>query len=466
MDIETHINNYIQNKKTSFTFENIVSFLPEDHNTPERIIVDILEESPYLFTKDENKKIYLPKHVFFKGVNFLVTPTDEEIDEGILIPGHKFIPFYNEDLFPSESFDISDNDNEIICVKHKDFMIETLHKHYFLLGAEGIMDSFIAENPSNKELIGNPKNVISISVFDFKDFYKKNSFSSGDSILFNIINWNTGELKASILKESSIDEKELNTFSEHFESCLCKVFDKHGQWLDIPEQFSNAYLECDKKYLESPVTAITEFINSTNGIQIKFVENHTLLWHADKEEDKQENSDNFFKISTGTTESLDAILEECSKFRTSIEVEAFARDAIQNNITDLENITLRLFPTGKPAFSDKAQEASFSNFLEEMVEQLSDGFAALDEDIQKIHSNILNTLENFYVVYDNEIKVDESDYDLAEINQNIIFLRKILQHLNTENLQYSDNEEIEQLDNLVFTVLSKLNEELETVTEQ
>ena len=113
---------------------------------------------------------------------------------GILIPGHKFTPFYNEDLFPCESFEIIDPENEYICVKHMDFKLEDLYRHYFLLGADNIIDSFTADNPDNRNLFGNPNNKIKISVFDFKDFYHKTSFCDGDKLLFKIIDWDKWNL--------------------------------------------------------------------------------------------------------------------------------------------------------------------------------------------------------------------------------------------------------------------------------
>ena len=51
--------------------------------------------------------------------------------------------------------------------------------------------------------------------------------------------------------------------------------------------------------------------------------------------------------------------------------------------------------------------------------------------------------------------------NITAVKENILYIRKILQHLNTENLMYSNEEEMEQLDGLIFNILTKLNEEIE-----
>ena len=67
-----------------------------------------------------------------------------------------------------------------------------------------------------------------------------------------------------------------------------------------------------------------------------------------------------------------------------------------------------------------------------------------DSKISEIRSKILNELENFYLLYETQIKNLKEKIDLTEIEENIIFIRKILQHLNSENFLQISNEEIEE----------------------
>ena len=468
MHITEQIENYIKKSKKKFTFDEIKSFLPKDTKTPDRIIVDLLEESTLLFSVEntENKVTeYLPRHVYFSNSSFLVSPTDDEIEEGILIPGHRFLPFYDSELFPGESFDITTEDNEIICIKQIKYKIENLYKSHALLGAESIVEHFIADHPKNKALIGDPSNRIKISIFDFKDFYEKNSFSDYDLLKFTVKNWSKGIFEVSIVKNEEIKEAEVHNFTGHFEESLQKVFEKYGQWREIPEQLALAYLHCKKKVLKKPVMSIDQFIDSSESVQIKFVENNTILWHPDKEEEKEENVDELFKISNGTTKSLDAILEVYHPYLSTTELTAFIKDSLFNEINDQEPVLARCFPEGKPELIDEAQEVAFYNHFEEIFEEIADNYSREDPKIAEMRSNILNELENFYIWFDNQRKSENSleESDIVSLKQNILYIRNILQHLNTENMICSNDEEVEHLDNLIFGILTKLNEETEKI---
>ena len=43
------------------------------------------------------------REAFFTGRKFLITPETWEIEAGILIPGHRFVPYLDPEVFPSET---------------------------------------------------------------------------------------------------------------------------------------------------------------------------------------------------------------------------------------------------------------------------------------------------------------------------------------------------------------------------
>ena len=468
MHIETNIIDYIEQRKKNFTLEDLKKHLPKDTKTPDRIIVDILEECELLFTIDNSKTgktEYLPRNTFFSGSSFLVSPTEDEIENGILIPGHRFIPFYNTDLFPGESFDILTKEDNIICTKQIKYKIEDLYKSHALLGAESIVEHFIADDPNNKSLIGDPSNKINVSVFDFKDFYEKNSFSDEDLLKFTVVNWFEGTFSLTIVRKNQIDEKKVKNFADCFEEILLKVFDKHGKWKEIPEQLSLACHYLDKKFLKSPVIPLDIFIELSDSVQIKYAENNTILWHPEKEEEKSENATDLLKISNGNMDSLDTILEEYSPYISTVEMIAFIKDSLFNNLSEQEPVLTRCFPESEPEFIDKAQKAVFYNHFEEMFEEVAENYSPEEPKIAELRAKVLAELENFYIWFEGYKKNISSieENDITSLKQNILYIRKILQHFNTENLMYTDEDELEQLDNLIFGVLSKLNEEIEKI---
>ncbi|MCF7791547.1 MAG: hypothetical protein K9L78_02410 [Victivallales bacterium] len=461
MDIETFIIDYISSQNKKFTLNDIKDKQPGSQQVPDKILVDYLEESSLIFIMGKNGfKEYLPRHLFFNGSSFIISPSEEEINKGILFPGHKFIPFYNPALFPCESFTISTPETDVIGTTRINCRIKDLYKYYFLLGAESIIDNFVADYPENKKLLERPENKIKITVFDFKNLYRKHSFFEGDYLKFEVADWSKGSFSVSVLKKESIQE-ETKKFIDKLEASLYCVFEKCGIWLDIPEQLAHAYFESDNDLVNKPVLSIDEFVDESEGVQVKFNENQTVLWYPDKEEDKKENATELLSLSSGTLESIDSILKECSNFVTSVELTAFIKDSLQNEISEPEQILSRCFPEAKPQFIDNTQKVAFHNQFEEILENLAKDFVKDDPKIAEIRSEILYQLEDFYSFFDNRIKETGTEIDMDSINQNILYIRKILTHLNIENLAYTNDEEIEQLDNLVFKILSEFNRDIE-----
>jgi hypothetical protein len=61
-------------------------------------LVDILHMSSLVLSRDHEE--FVPRQAFFRGARFMVVPTPEEVRDGILIPGHKFLPFSSHEILP------------------------------------------------------------------------------------------------------------------------------------------------------------------------------------------------------------------------------------------------------------------------------------------------------------------------------------------------------------------------------
>ena len=75
-----------------------------------------------------------------------------------------------------------------------------------------------------------------------------------------------------------------------------------------------------------------------------------------------------FAISTGTLESIDAILAELNAPVNSVELGAMIFDSLANGEEDFENFRSRTMDFLGLTFSDDAQETAFINFLEDSWE--------------------------------------------------------------------------------------------------
>jgi hypothetical protein len=193
-----------------FTLKEIEDFLKRDFKVKNGIVSDYLEESGIVFKKEEKNNVeYFSRSGFFNKFKFRVIPTDYEIESGMLIPGHRFLPFYRPELIPSEIVLIDVYSGKQLKSRKISERIEDLYKYHYLFGADSIIDNFVAEEPSNKDIIGkNPRSKINIWVFDFENFYKRPEFLANKTLIAQVDDWETGTYKLSIAEPSDRDYEE------------------------------------------------------------------------------------------------------------------------------------------------------------------------------------------------------------------------------------------------------------------
>jgi RNAse (barnase) inhibitor barstar len=476
MDVQEILHNFIiNNKSEKFTLADVEKSLNTKAKIPKRILEDHLEESPYLFTsspKDETEKYYIPRNKFFHKAEFKVAPTAFELKKGILFSGHRFIPFYSQELFPTESFQIMTQAGNVIKTKNIKIKLEDLYNYYSLLGAEGIIENITADHTTNYKLIGTPSQKVNITVFDLDNFYKQHSFAAGMSLKFIVEDWHSGKFFVST--DNGIDtDDEKHKWFETLEEGLFRVFDKFGPYMEIPEQLALGFYYSVPSILKSSPCPIDSFIKTNEKIQVKFFENNTILWYPEEQENSAESEpvEDLVSISQGTIESLDAILEELGFLTSSIEIEAFIRDTLLTGNNDITSVMQKIFPESGIIFKDKAQETAFYNHLEELWEDITSNYDPnIDSKNASSRREILETLEIIYKQYNDSKEQIEKKFSLLEseitaLHKNLQIIRKILDTLNNYHSEL-DTDDAEQLDDIVFSNLKRINELMDKIDSQ
>jgi len=461
MDIQAKIHNYILKRSRKFTLENIINSTFKNSKESPRTVEDYLSESLYLFSIPEDKnseKQYIPRDSFFKNAELVVTPSDYEIEKGILFIGHRFIPFYPFDVFPAESFSIIYDEINTISTKSIKHKLENLYSYYSLLGAENIIDDITADHVDNYNLIGNPTQKVNITVFNFKKFYESNSFTSGMSLKFKLEDWNNSVFTVSVNNTKTEEEKEI--WFELLEDSLHKVFNEKGQYFDIPEQLALAFFYSGSVILQSPPCSIDDFIHRNENIAVKFVDDNTILWYAENKEPNSSptGSNDVLSISSGTLTSINDILEELKSDLTSIELEAFIKDAVYFGAEDFKIIIDKCTPYLSNQFKDKAQESAFFIHLEELWENIHDNYNPTESVIGNLRTDILDTLESYYkykIESEEQKAIEEQEND--DSKKHIIEIREILNLLNMNEHDISA-EEVIQIEESVLPHLNIIND--------
>ena len=414
---------------------------------------ELIRESEAIFEGDidlfptEDLEIFEPKNGFFNGASFLVTPSEYEIEKGILFPGHRFIPFCCTSVFPSE-VSLACDKEQISQFEYKVTHADAVMYHS-LIGIYEMVDFFIAEHPSNAHAADSKDAAAEmiLTVFDMKKFYAEKSFKSGDALLVVIDNWADGIFSFSHLPLKERDIKTKKEWVMKLETALADVFDRFGSYIEIPEQFAQAF-HIDKWLIDKPAASIDEFIHMTENVQITLLGSQTILAPAEGENPPDEPEidvpDNVF-VSGGKTGSLEEILEDLGSPLKQVEVESYMLDELYNAGTSFNAFCERCFPTGTLSFADDAQEAIFMNYLEDIWERRGEIYNRFDDD-QKglVRAKVLEIVDerNQWLT---GMKEDSIDPDLVKkkiepLAETSVRLRKLLEMLNSEDYAIDDTE--------------------------
>ncbi|MDD3154436.1 MAG: hypothetical protein PHS41_06175 [Victivallaceae bacterium] len=337
---------------------------------------------------------YFPKKSFFKGKKFLVTPTEEEIDEGLLVPGHRFAAFTSPEVFPSE-VELKEDGTAIFPLKTIDVPLEKYLRCHLLLGAEQLSDYLIAEDAENKARLDQKGAAaqVKLRVFDLKKFYRKHNFSSGDALVCTIADWGKGIIACSYQKaaERPADETYYHALSQGLDTQIAVFDDMH----EIPEQLGWAHFFADAEVLENPALSLDEFFLSGDSLyEIDFSGSYSTLVRAPDDsapspesghtcecghshdaqdpEDEEEAIPDLFSLDGAAGESLaiGKILLSIGSPLTPVEIDAYMLNAAYGRNMQFSDLFAELFGRDTLPFESAAAETSFLNYLEDRHERL------------------------------------------------------------------------------------------------
>ena len=421
---------------------------PENMEAEELRLERELDADNNLF-KDTDKNIYVMRSKFFNGRQFVVTPNEIEIEHDILFPGHRFCVFCNEDVFSSEISLFDENENK---VKIREFSHEVtaLMPCHIFMGSEQIFDYFIADNPKNKALLEarSNKRDVSLNVFDMKDFFKRNKFTSGDALLVTVKDWAKGIFSFTYLCGMERRSAKVKEWVNELGSAVEIVIDRFESYLEIPDQLRWAFFVSDDLLWGGETGSLDEFYIHSDRIEINFSNaSHAILARklvAPKDNDI-EIPDNV-AISSGKISSLGELLEDVDSPLKAVEIDGYIMSQFYNGAPDFDTFFRRCFGLKKLSFADDAQEVIFMNYLEDRWETISSQYnlhedrpkARLREQILEFIDTRLELLENLRSMDIGPEQLPKKEMKkIAEVS---IYFTELMEVLNSESHTLKEEE--------------------------
>jgi len=166
-----------------------------------REIPEYLDSHPLAFELNGND--YISRAGLFTGEFFSIKPSRFEIQEGILVVGHRCMPFTDPEMFPHELNFYTDK--KAVTKKCIPVAADDILDMYRLFGEEYV-PQFLALDPGNEkynfaENDYEIPNKINLTVCNMKALYERWNFAYKDRLLAKVVDWDKGTVELSFLKQ-------------------------------------------------------------------------------------------------------------------------------------------------------------------------------------------------------------------------------------------------------------------------
>ncbi|MBQ0002776.1 MAG: hypothetical protein KBT21_04490 [Treponema sp.] len=249
--------------------------------------LEIVESSPYIFQTARDK--YISRAAVFSNRYFSFVITKEECENKCFIPGHRLIPFVDQEIlacsfsFFYEGVELTKKNVEF----SKDFALE----HFSLYGEEYesqyIANDFGMKNFSLSENNFELPQKITLWAVDLSSLFEKYEINAGDRILLAVENWDEGFIRIEpVLREKNStltitqDDIERNNWYKNFEKFLLEQFNSLGPRSSIEEQIADVFFEHIDELTKKNCGSVEEFIKWTKAVSVECFGVETRLWRS------------------------------------------------------------------------------------------------------------------------------------------------------------------------------------------
>ncbi len=364
---------FLENTDTVFSIDEIVSFirLIDTSGRTKRLAEEI---ASFIIARNLafplKKKTYISRRGCFESARFVINPSRLEIMNGILIPGHRCIPFANPAVLPHEySFYWQ---GKLIPKTSTEGAPEEFYPYYTLFGEEYTPQYVARDNPENEEAFNSsmyedpPE--ISIKTLDMSTIFRTSGFVPGDVFVVTCIDWQKAVFELEHVTAGSWSKRELYAWMEEAEAAFQKAFSRHGACHSVEEQISYAYWYGGNRMRDVPAYALDDFLyNQTAKTEIVPYGIETRFWFAGKEIPDLED----LRANQGPPDRtpIEDILYDNGIPVSEYVIQSYVRDALFRNDDNVEHITDCVVPPSIVLPFD--QRKYITSYIEEVYEEFS-----------------------------------------------------------------------------------------------
>jgi hypothetical protein len=356
-----------------------------------------LDECEWLFC-DEQTGLYTPRHIFFAGTQFLIVPQPDEIEQGILIPGHRFIPFLAQDIFPTQCRLVF-ADGTTVATKQISRPIKDLLLYLTFFGPQGALAYVTGDDSRNGRILKQEADThqrFTVTAFDMADVYARHHVAAGDAFQCTVTDWARGHYTLEHIPAARRQGKRAVTkWVNQLEEALYATGEYLNEYDNVSDQLALALFVGPPMLRQAPPTHFGGFLNNSRDFAVQETPFAVMLRAPDDDiGDLFENAmaEMDLPTATGRCDSLAAILGEAGLTITDDEIEAYMRDEWSRGNRELGPVMDRVL-AGRYGleFYDERQAAAFQAHLDTLWQRVQSDFDPKhDKRIAPLRARILN----------------------------------------------------------------------------
>ena len=347
LDQEEALYEFLENITKPFNIADITSYIQVSGQKHSKKLA--MEINAYLDTRKiafrQDNQYWVSRRGCFEPAEFVITPSRLELLNGILIPGHRCVPFANPLTLPHrykffwKGSPVPETTTEAAP--------EELYPYYSLYSEEFAPQYIARDNPKNEEAFNadpyeDPPEV-SIHTLDMRVIYRETGFIPGDRFIVRTLDWKECRFELRKANKDSWSHIELEKWLEAAESGFQDSFALLGPGASMEEQFAFAYWFGGKRMREVPAFSLEEFLyEKTNRIDIVPYGIESRCWLSGKEIPDSKFLQSFSVPPDRT------FIEELF-FRKNIPISeyvilSYIKDALYRSEKNVEQVITRLVP--------------------------------------------------------------------------------------------------------------------------
>jgi len=425
---EETLYDFLDNVTGIFELDDVVSFMRRIE--PARFSQLAVETAAFINSRNlafsAGKQRWVSRRGFFEPLSFVISPTRLELVNGILIPGHRCVPFANASLLPHDyTFYWQGSPVPFTTTEGPP---EEFYPFYGIFGEEYAPQYVARDNDENEAAFNSdpyddPPEV-SIKTLDMRNLYREASFVPGDRFAVRSLDWKKGIFELTKAGKDEWDPAELRAWIAAAEEGFEASFDNLGPASCTEEQLAYAYWFAPPRMRELPACSLEEFFyKKTEKIETVTYGIETRFWYAGREIPDRKGLD------SGSVRPDKTPVEEIfCKLKIPVSeyvVQSYVRDSLYREDGEASLIMPRLVPASVELEGRDRKLLGF--YIEGVLDEFRDSYSRFTD---KAMGSIRSRMGELHTaVIDLAARLCKGDIDLSWLPRHtFIILSQIQSH--------------------------------------